>query len=65
MTFQTVYFQILSAHRWYFTFSLVKSHTQSGIDLNSEVATRGVVYEKVFLEIPQNPKENTCAWVSF
>ena len=32
---------------------------------DSEVATRGVPYEKVFLEISQNSQENTCARASF
>ena len=31
----------------------------------SEGTTRGVLLEKVFLEISQNSKENTCARVSF
>ena len=31
----------------------------------SEAATRGVLCEKVFLEISQNPQEKTCARVSF
>ena len=31
----------------------------------SEVATGGVLLEKVFLEIPQNSQENTCGKVSF
>ena len=30
-----------------------------------EVATIGVLQEKVFLEIPENSQENTCARVSF
>ena len=30
-----------------------------------EVATRGVLWEKLFLEISQNSQENTCARVSF
>ena len=30
-----------------------------------EVATRGVLSEKVFLEISKNSQENTCARVSF
>ena len=30
-----------------------------------EAATRGVLIEKVFLEILQNSQENTCARVSF
>ena len=30
----------------------------------SEAATRGALQEKVFLEISQNSKENTCARVS-
>ena len=30
-----------------------------------EVATRGVLSEKVFLEISKNFQENTCARVSF
>ena len=30
-----------------------------------EVATRGVLCKKVFLEISQNSQENTCARVSF
>ena len=33
--------------------------------LCSEAATGGVLQEKVFLEIQQNSKENTCARVSF
>ena len=28
----------------------------------TEAATRGVLYEKVFLEISQNSQENTCVW---
>ena len=31
----------------------------------SEAATRGVLQEKVLLEISQNSQENTCVWVSF
>ena len=31
----------------------------------TEAATGGVLYEKVLLEISQNPQENTCARVSF
>ena len=31
----------------------------------AEVATRGVLWKKVFLEISQNEQENTCARVSF
>ena len=31
----------------------------------TEAATRGVLKEKVFLEISQNSLENTCARVSF
>ena len=34
------------------------------INLIREVATRGVLQEKVFLEISQNSQENTCASVS-
>ena len=30
-----------------------------------EAATRGVLCERVFLEISQNSQENTCARVSF
>ena len=30
-----------------------------------EAATGGVLWKKVFLEISQNPQENTCARVSF
>ena len=33
--------------------------------LHSEAATRGVLWEKVFLEILQNSQETTCARVSF
>ena len=32
---------------------------------NTEAATRGVLCEKMFLEISQNSQENTCAMVSF
>ena len=32
---------------------------------NAEAATSGVPWKKVFLEISQNSKENTCATVSF
>ena len=32
---------------------------------NTEAATRGVLCEKMFLEISQNSQENTCARVSF
>ena len=32
---------------------------------NSEAATRGVLWKKVFLEISQNSQENTCVRVSF
>ena len=36
------------------------------LSYNSEAATGGVVYEKVFLKIPQNSQENTSrARVSF
>ena len=31
----------------------------------TEAATRGVLWEKVFLEISQNSQKNTCARVSF
>ena len=31
----------------------------------SEAATRGVLCERVFLEISQNSQEDTCAIVSF
>ena len=31
----------------------------------SEAATRGILYEKVVLEISQNSQENTCARASF
>ena len=34
-------------------------------NIHSERATRGVLLEKVFLEISQNSQENTCARVSF
>ena len=34
-------------------------------ELFGEAAIRGVLQEKVFLEISQNPQENTCARVSF
>ena len=33
--------------------------------LMREAATRGVLYKKVFLEISQNSRENTCARDSF
>ena len=33
--------------------------------LYSEAVTRGVLCEKVFLEISQNSQENTCARISF
>ena len=32
---------------------------------NMEVATRGALCKKVFLEISQNSQENTCVRVSF
>ena len=32
---------------------------------NTEVATRSVLWKKVFLEVLQNSQENTCARVSF
>ena len=35
------------------------------IHTSSEVATRGALCKKVFLEISQNSEENTCARVSF
>ena len=31
----------------------------------TEAATRGVLWETLFLENPQNSQENTCARVSF
>ena len=31
----------------------------------TEAATASVLWENVFLEISQNPQENTCARVSF
>ena len=34
-------------------------------DKCSEAATRGVLWDKMFLEISQNSQENTCASVSF
>ena len=44
-------------------FSLLKQSTKS---MNySEVATGGVLQEKVFLEISQKSQENTCDRVSF
>ena len=35
------------------------------VDHITETATRGVLYEKVFLEILQNSMENICARASF
>ena len=37
----------------------------SNVEGLSELATRGVLCKKVFLEISQNSQENTCARVSF
>ena len=34
-------------------------------NINTEAVTRGVVQEKVFLEILQNSQENTCTKASF
>ena len=34
-------------------------------ETSAEAATRGALWEKVFLEISQNSQENTCARVSF
>ena len=31
------------------------------LSISSEAAIRGVLYKKLFLEILQNPQENTCA----
>ena len=36
-----------------------------GLTEQSETATGGVLYEKVFIEISQNSQENTCTRVSF
>ena len=33
--------------------------------IHTEAATRGLLYKKVFLQIPQKSRENTCARVSF
>ena len=33
--------------------------------IKAEAATRGLLQEKVFLEISQNSQKNTCARVSF
>ena len=33
--------------------------------ITEEAATKGVLQEKVFLEILHNPQENTCARASF
>ena len=33
--------------------------------VNTEAATEGVLWEKVFLETSQNSQENTCAGASF
>ena len=33
--------------------------------LHAEAATRGVLWEKLFLEISENSQENTCVRVSF
>ena len=38
---------------------------QKYIEAFTEAATRGVLEENVFLEIPQNSQESTCARVSF
>ena len=35
------------------------------MNLNSEAATEGVLWEKVLLDMMQNSQENTCARVSF
>ena len=35
------------------------------LSTHTEEATRGVLQERVFLEIPQNSQENTCARVYF
>ena len=46
-------------------FYLFQYIIQKRLFLRLEVATGGVLYEKVFLEILQNSQENTCARVSF
>ena len=37
----------------------------SGITLDTEAATRGVLLKRVFLEISQNSQEDTCVRESF
>ena len=44
--------------------TLLKRDSNTGI-LQLEVATRGVLWKKLFLKISQNSQENTCARVSF
>ena len=44
-------------------FSLLVIYNINNAILETEAATGGVLWEKVFLEISQN--SNTCAWVSF
>ena len=48
-------------------FTIVTTFTLRSVSnyLISEVSTRGVLYEKVLLEISQNQQEKTCARVSF
>ena len=36
-----------------------------GFQLETEVATRGILCSMVFLKISQNSRENTCARISF
>ena len=43
----------------------LREHIQDICNIIKEPATRGVLWEKVFLEISQNSQENTCARVSF
>ena len=54
------------ARFWYhlYNFKNVKNATGGNVTL-TEAATRGVLCEKVFLEIWQISQENTCARVSF
>ena len=44
--------------------TLLKRDSNTGI-LQLEVATRGVLWKKLFLKISQNSQENTCTRVSF
>ena len=42
----------------------IYQHQLFRFQIDAEAATRGVLWEKVFLEISENSQENTCSRVS-